>query len=231
MSVRKNKSEIHRLIKAFEREADLFHELTFRKFIIDIDSTPPDDKFLSPNHTVMLWQYYGELDGRSGVEKLSNNLEKSNLQWCMRGAKLSCFAVLEGESCKLFTRMANRASSLFNKKEIETISSRVVGEIQKNRLDGNGKPTAVTNRNPVVVWLNYLLYHLSMVSPEREYSKYIQPDPFSLSLLALEGLLENETIHKVDKSLKKVESIQFKVALSFPGEKRPYVSIERIGHP
>lgn len=172
----------------------------------------------------MLWQYYGEIDGLNGVEKLSNNLEDSNLQWCMRGAKLSCFAVLEGESCKLFTRMANRASSLFNKKEIETISSRVVGEIQKNRLDENGKPTAVTNRNSVAVWLNYLLYHLSMVSPEQEYSKFIQPDPFSLSLLALEGLLENETIHKVDKSLKKVDSIQFKVALSFPGEKRPYVS-------
>ena len=47
---------------------------------------------------------------------------------------------------------------------------------------------------------------------------------FSLSLLALEQLVENSAIEKVDKSLSRVDDIKFKVALSFPGEKRAYVS-------
>ncbi|EAW26438.1 hypothetical protein ATW7_11115 [Alteromonadales bacterium TW-7] len=52
----------------------------------------------------------------------------------------------------------------------------------------------------------------------------IDLDPFTLSLIALEDLLENEIIQKVDKSKTKLENISFKAALSFPGEKRGYVA-------
>ncbi|KNH48024.1 disease resistance protein [Pseudomonas lini] len=76
----------------------------------------------------------------------------------------------------------------------------------------------------MAVWLNFLLYYLSKVNPEKEQMQRIGLDPYSLSLLALEDLLDNPKIEKVDKSLTKVDQVNFKVALSFPGEYRGYVS-------
>ena len=43
-------------------------------------------------------------------------------------------------------------------------------------------------------------------------------------MLALEHLLENLAISKSDRSASKIQDIKFKVALSFPGQKRAYVS-------
>jgi len=224
MSLRKNKTEIKRLIGSFEREADKFHDLTFSLFYVS-DERPIDNrKFKSPNHTIMLWQYYGKIDPQSGVEKFVENLKHSDLQWGIKGAKLSAFAVIEGESCTLFARMAKRAGSLFNEKESFALKHRVVSEIQNSELGGISKPAAAVNDNQMAVWLSYLLYFISKVSPGKDKLERIEPDPFSLSLLALEGLLENPRIEKVDKSMSRVDELNFKVALSFPGEKRGYVS-------
>lgn len=85
-------------------------------------------------------------------------------------------------------------------------------------------PAAAVNTDDMAIWLNFLLYYLSKVNPEKEKMRRIEPDPYSLSLLALEDLLENPKVEKVDKSLAKVDQINFKVALSFPGEHRGYVS-------
>ncbi|WP_029132826.1 TIR domain-containing protein [Sedimenticola selenatireducens] len=223
MSLRKKRREIERLIAAFEAESDKFHDLKFKKFLFSPEKFK-DEKFESPNHTIMLWQYYGDIDIKDELPQLMKDIQTSDLQWGMRGAKLSSFAVLEGEACKLFARMANRAGSLFNKNEAEKIKSRTVAEIVGGQRADPKTTITIVNDNPLAIWVNYLLYHLSLVHPGRESAKYIQPDPFSLSLLALERLLEKPEVTKVDTSLKKVESINFKVALSFPGEKRSYVS-------
>ncbi len=63
-----------------------------------------------------------------------------------------------------------------------------------------------------------------MTNPGRERAHSIEPDPFSLSLLALERLASDQTIGKVDRSTRKLADIKFRVAMSFPGEKRLYVS-------
>jgi hypothetical protein len=224
MSLRKKKVEIKRLVAAFEREADKFHDISFSVFYVTTEGPIDNRKFNSPNHTIMLWQYYGGIEPLGGVERLFQNLKNSDLQWGLRGAELSAFGVIEGESCGLFSRMAKRAGGLFNEKESSLLKSRVVGDIQQAEVGRVSKPTAAVNSNEMAIWLNYLIYYISKVSPGKEKLRKIEPDPFSLSLLALESLLENPKIEKVDRSLSKVENINFKVAVSFPGEHRSYVS-------
>lgn len=224
MSLRKKKKEIERLISSFEREADKFHDLTFSLLYVTDEGPVDNRKFKSPNHTIMLWQYYGKIKPQGGSEKFFEDLKHSNLKWGVRGAKLSAFAVIEGESCSLFARMAKRAGSLFNEKESSVLKSRVVSEIQESENDGVSKPTAAVNSNEMAVWPSYLLYYISKVSPGKDKLERIEPDPFSLSLLALENLLVSPRIEKVDKSMIRVDEVNFKVALSFPGEKRGYVS-------
>lgn len=154
------------------------------------------------------------------------NLRESDPQWGIRGAELSLFAVLEGSSCDLFVRMAKRAGSLFNEKEARNIKSRVLDDVMKGAHEENqpAKPIGVTNDNALAVWLNFLLYHLSLTNPGRERSQKIEPDPYSLSLLALERLATDLTIGKIDRSSSELPQIKFRVAMSFAGEKRVYVA-------
>lgn len=224
MSLRKNKGEIKRLIAAFEREADKFHDLTFSLLYLSDDGAINNRVFRSPNHIIMLWQYYGKILPQVGVRELVNSVKGSDLRWGVRGAKLSVFAVIEGDSCALFGRMAKRAGRLFNEKESSVLKSRVVSDVQESEKDGVSIPTAVVNDNEMAVWLNYLLYYTSKVSPGKDKLSRIEPDPFALSLIALERLLESPRIEKADKSMSRIEELNFKVALSFPGEKRDYVS-------
>lgn len=224
MSLRKKKSEIKRLIEAFEREAAKFHDLTFSLFYINDERPVNNRKFHSPNHTIMLWQYYGEIERNGGIENFVQNLTVSDFQWGVSGAKLSAFAVIEGDSCSLFARMARRAGSLFNEKESSFLKSRIVSEILESKKNSISIPTSAVNENEMAVWLNYLLYYVSKVNPGKDKLQRIEPDPYSLSLMALEALFENPNINKVDKSITKVDEISFKVAVSFSGEKRKYVS-------
>jgi hypothetical protein len=230
MSLRKKKQEIQRLIDAFESEAAKFHDLSFSTFTIIQGIAPVDRKFANPNHTIMLWQYYGKIRPNQDNDEFLKNLQESDLQWGIRGAQVSSFGVIEGAACELFVRMAKRAGNLFNQKEAQQIQSRVLKEIFEAERDESSKPTGVTNDNVLAVWLNHLLYHISRTKPGREKLNRIEPDPFTLSLLALEQLMVEPKIAKSDRSLSKVEDINFKVALSFPGEKRAYVSkvVERL---
>jgi hypothetical protein len=120
--------------------------------------------------------------------------------------------------------MAKRAASLFSESERQKIRRRVSSEIFKPDEDKESKPLGVTNDNLLADWLNYLLYFVSEIKSGRVGLNKIEPDPYTLSLLALEGLLENLSIGKSDKSASKIKDIKFKVALSFPSEKRTYVS-------
>lgn len=223
MSLRKKTTEIKRLINAFEIEAQKFHDLTFSTYTIT-QSTYDNTKFKSPNHAIMLWQYYGKINADHTKNDLIANLNSSDLQWGVRGAQLSAYGLIEGKACDLFVRMAKRATHIFNNKEAEIIRSKVVNEIREKQADGVSKTIVNTNSNSLAIWLNYLLYYLTMTSHTQEGIRVIDIDPFALSLLALEQLLIEPTIKKVDKSLSKIEDIKFDVALSFPGEKRSYVS-------
>jgi hypothetical protein len=122
--------------------------------------------------------------------------------------------------------MAKRAGSLFSDEESMIFKSRVVNEIQAEELRKNpkSKPSAAVNDNPLAIWLNYLLFYLSRTNPNREHSIRIEPDLFTLSLLALEQLADELIIGKSDRSNTQLSKINFRVAVSFPGEKRRYVS-------
>jgi hypothetical protein len=226
MSLKNQSPEIHRLIDAFEAEAARFHDIQLSTILVTPASPSSNRKFNSPNHAIMLWQYYGRVGAGQDIEALMNNLQESQVQWGIRGAELTSFAVIEGAACALFVRMAQRAGSLFDEEEARTIKSRVLDEILVSELSehGSAKPTSVTNDNPLAIWLNYLLYHLSMMNPGRGRAHKIEPDPFSLSLLALERLATNLSIGKIDRSTRPLADIRFKVAMSFPGEQRTYVA-------
>lgn len=225
MSLSSKTAEILRLLIAFEIEAAKFHDTRLSTFLVTQSGVTTDRKFISPNHTIMLWQYYGTIQGEDETDHFVTNLQESELKWGLKGAEISSFAVVEGPAYDLFVRMAQRAGSLFDEEEARTISSRVVDEIlQSDRVAHRRKSAAVTNSNPLAIWINYLLYHLSLTNPGRERTHKIEPDPFSLSLLALERLDEHRAIGKVDRSACALANINFKVAMSFAGEQRAYVS-------
>jgi hypothetical protein len=226
MSLRDQSVEIHRLLSAFEAEAAKFHDIRLSTFLLTQSGPDSNRLFTRPNHTVMLWQYYGPIRDTQDTQRLLNNLQESELKWGLKGAELSSFAVIEGAAYDLFVRMAQRAGSLFDEEEARLISTRVADEILRREQAEHPsvKPTSVANTNPLAIWLNYLLYHLSMTHPGRERANKIEPDPFSLSLLALERLATDLTIGKIDRSTRLLKEIRFKAAMSFPGEKRAYVA-------
>jgi hypothetical protein len=220
-------TEIRRLIGAFEKEASAFHDVRLTTFFVTQTEASIDRTFARPNHTIMLWQYWGAVDSGHDGKELIDAFGESNLNWALRGARVSRFALIDGPKYDLFVRMAKRAGSLFDQDEVTTIAARVLDEIWARERETNPKalPVGVANRDPLAVWINFLLYHLSLTHPGREKSERIEPDPFALSLLALERLAEDGVIGKVDRSTRRIDEVSFKVALSFPGEHRAFVSV------
>ena len=226
MALAERIDELRRLIQAFESEAGKFYPLTLSLLYTTQDGMSFNRPIAEPNHAIMLWQYYGAIQGDSGASKLAKDLENSDLKWGVRGADLTCFGILEGESFELFIRMAQRAGALFDEDEARFLKSQMVREVLDAELKrcSQTKPIVVSNDKPLALWLNYLLFHLSLISPGRERAQRIDPDPFTLSLLALERLCSERSIVKVDRSEQPLSAIQFKVAMSFPGERRQYVA-------
>jgi TIR domain len=226
MSLIKKTDELRRLISSFESESARFHPLTLTTFFVTQQGESPSRPFATPNHAIMLWQYYGVVKTDQDPERLAVNIMDSELKWGLRGADLSCFAILEGQGYELFVRMAQRAGSLFDEVEARVIKSNIVEELiaTEQARQPSAKPVAVSNDNPLAIWINYLLYHLSLTNPGRERAQKIEPDPFSLSLLALERLRAERVIGKIDRSIRLLSEIKFQVAMSFPGEHRPYVA-------
>ena len=226
MALVEKTDELKRLIQAFESEAAKFYPLTLSLLYVTQDGPSLNRPIAKPNHAIMLWQYYGAIQGDTGAAEFAKDLENSDLTWGVRGAELSSFGVLEGDGCELFVRMAQRAGALFDKDEASSFKSRMVQEVLDAELKrcAPAKPTAASNDNPLALWLNYLLFHLSLTNPGRERAQRIDPDPFTLSLLALERLYSERSIKKVDRSDQPLSALRFKVAMSFPGERRQYVS-------
>ncbi len=179
MSIRKKKREIARLIEAFESEAKKFHDVKLSTFYVTQEGASENRKFHSSNHAIMLWQYYGTTKKEGGVDGLIENLKNSKMQWGIRGADLTRFAVIEGDKCNLFVRMAKRAANIFSSKEREAIRFGVAEEIIESEKSADCKPIATANDDGLAVWINYLLYYLSLVNPGKENVPVIEPDPFS----------------------------------------------------
>jgi hypothetical protein len=226
MSLKNKNDELRRLIRSFESEAAKFHPVTLTTFFVTQQGESLNRPLARPNHTIMLWQYYGAIKTDGDRNSLLVNFKESELKWGMRGAELTCFGILEGDGFELFIRMAQRAGSLFNKDEARAIKSKISDELihTEQALKKSSKPVSVSNDNPLAIWINYLLYHLSLTNPGRERSQKIEPDPFTLSLLALERLLAERLIGKIDRSTRPLSEIKFQVAMSFPGEHRSYVA-------
>lgn len=218
--------EIKRLIKAFENQANKFHKIEFYTYQYRQGQATENRKFKEPNHLIMLWQYIGKLNEENEIDKLVSNVKDSNLKWGVRGAELTKYGVIEGQATKKFVRMAKRAGALFSEEEALKFNTRVVNKLRDEELKKNPKsmPTIGANSNPLAIWLNYLLFHISKTYPSREYSTRIEPDVFTLSLLALERLSEELIIKEPNKSIKDISKINFSISVSFPGEKRDYVS-------
>jgi len=226
MALSEKSEEIRRLITAFTAESAKFHPLTLSLLFVTQDGPSFNRQFLKPNHAIMLWQYYGSLNGNDTVTKLVENIAASDMKWGIRGAALTCTAILEGDGLDLFLRMAQRAGALFDDQEAMQLNTRVSSEVieSEKKRSNIAKPAATSNSNTLATWINYLLFHLSMTNPGRERAQQIQPDPFSLSLIALERLLMEPIITKSDRSTKPASKLSFKVAVSFPGERRTFVS-------
>ena len=227
MPLSEKRSELSRLITAFEAEAQKFHPITFTLEYL----APPTYKFsraIEPkkHHGIMLWQFYDILGGERDTSRLAQAATSGPLTWGLPGAQLTCMGIIEGEGFDMFVRMALRAGSLFDEKEVSEIKLRLIRELVESAHAKNPSRKLVTssNSNPLAVWLNYLLYHLSQTNPGRERSRRIDPDPFTLSLLALEGLSSTPTISKMETSTRTFSDLRFLIALSFSGDKRPIVA-------
>ncbi len=81
MSLRSQSAEINRLLSAFEAEAAKFHDIRLTTILLTQKYSISDRKFALPNHSVMLWQYYGSLRSDRDTQLLLNDLQTSDLQW------------------------------------------------------------------------------------------------------------------------------------------------------
>jgi hypothetical protein len=227
MPISEKHSELSRLIAAFEAEAQRFHPTCFTLEYL----TPPKYGFsraIQPkkHHGIMLWQFYGTLDGEQDASRLAVAATSGHQILGLQGAQLTCMGIIEGEGFELFVRMALRAGSLFDEQEASDIKLRLSRELidAAQTKEPGCKVVTTTNSNPLATWLNYLLYHLSQTSPGRERSKRIDPDPFTLSLLALERLQSTSAVSKMEPSTRSFSDHRFQIALSFSGDHRPLVA-------
>ena len=135
MSILNKTQEVERLIKAFEKEADKYHDIDFHTYLLtQTGKSGIERKFRQPSHAIMLWQYLGKLGEENAVEDLGKNISESDPKWGIRGAELTKIGVIEGEGTKQFLKMAKRAGSIFNEQESMSFKSRVISEIFAEEL-------------------------------------------------------------------------------------------------
>jgi len=225
MTPQNKAKEVQRLITAFEHQADKFHDLTLSIEYLEKGQSSYSHPIKKKHHGIFLWQFVGVLKSAEENEHFAKSVVESDLTWGIPNAELTCIAIVEGEAYETFVAMARRAGAIFSKDEAYKFKSRMITEIIEAERARNpkSKKVASSNDHPLAIWLNYLLYYVSKTHPGREKSRRIEPDPFSLSLLALEDFQSQGEAVKMTSSLTKLSNITFKVALSFPGEKRSYV--------
>ena len=176
------RSEWARLRSDFEREAAKYSDLQLKLFFVLLDSPPPDVKFEQPSYAINLWQYYGS--GENARERLKS-LQLTDFG--VTGAEVSAFGALVGKEAELFRKMANRAGSLLSDEIVKVVADNVF-KMFENPAAG-GKPIAVTNKNPLAKWLNFILIATIHAHPERVRSDTLAVDPFAASLTAFDLFL------------------------------------------
>jgi hypothetical protein len=136
----------------------------------------------------------------------------------------SAFALIEGPETGLFCRMASRAGSLIP----DAVRLKLGTEIMANVVHSSSpvKPAFAVNSDPISTWLNFVLVTLTVFQPERFTRQKLPVDPFAASLVALDHLLDRlqEPYPSRNAAPTSLWKKQFDVSLSFPGEKRPFVS-------
>jgi hypothetical protein len=225
MPVSGKRPELIRLQKAFEAEAGKFPDLLLSILYFSQQATPPDRTFRQPNDQIMLWQYYGQHDGSDVFsQQLFENMQASHLSMAgLRGCQFSCYALLEGDPTEHFIRMAQRAGNLFSDRECDRIKMQATDDFTSNLPPStSGKPLSCSNSNRLAIWLNHVLHHLGRTHPRYLMEAKIDVDPYAASLSAIDAMLAKAK-HKLAASTA-FDSRRFRVALSFPGEHRPFVS-------
>lgn len=225
MTPQSRNKEIKRLITAFEYEASKFHNLTFSVEYLARGQESCSRPIQKKHHGILLWQFVGLIRDSSDSEKFADSIVTSDLKWGLPNAELTCIGIIEGDIHETFLAMAKRAGAIFTKDEAQKIKLKILQEIVEAEQSRNpaAKTVVTSNDNPLAIWLNYLLFYVSQNHPGREMASKIEPDPFSLSLLALEQFQSEGDAGKMEKSFSRLADINFKIALSFPGEQRSYV--------
>ncbi|UVO30749.1 hypothetical protein [Bradyrhizobium arachidis] len=223
MPAPEKRPELIRLQKAFEEEAGKFPDLSLSILYFSQEGIPTDRIFRKPNHQIMLWQYYGQHDGSDdATTRLYNNMQASNFVMAgLRGCQFSAYALLEGEPTAHFIRMAQRAGNLFFEKECDRIKTQAIADFTSNLPPSTtGKPISRSNANRLAIWLNHVLHHLGRTHPRYLMESKVDVDPYAASLSAIDAMLA--TAKRKAPAPSAIDTRRFRVALSFPGEHRPF---------
>jgi hypothetical protein len=228
----KAKREWRRLYQECESQASQYHDLT-----LSVDFLTPDhpaiESYEEPNHAIPLWQYVGNGEHDFHIEEF---LKAESTNYGHPHAIVIAYGIIAGAQTNLFKKMAARAGSLIPKEVRDEINVRIVRNFPAPEVPG--KPVFVGNTNALAVWLNFVLTIIATFQPERFQGRTLPVDPFAASLVAVDFLLNYERDQQSAEDvldMTEFTSRKFKVALSFPGEKREYVSkiaeglLDRLG--
>ena len=221
MSKAEVEREWQRLHQDFEAQASQYHDLTLSVDYLTADHRPelPSEQ---PNYAAVLWQYFGNAGHNFNIDEFVNT---QSTNYGHPSAKVIAYGLIAGAQTHLFRKMAHRAGSLLPDEVRFEISRRIIDNIVGPEVPG--KPVFDSNSDPLSVWLNFVLMIGSTLQPERFRRRILPVDPFAASLTAIDFLISYGREQQSAKDvLDRVEfaSRRFKVALSFPGEKRDFVS-------
>jgi len=221
MSMNEVEKEWRRLYQDFESHASQYHDLT-----LSIDyRTPhhrPELPSEKPNHVAVLWQYFGNAGHDFNADEFDPTQQTD---YGHPSAKVTAYGLIAGVQTGLFKRMAHRAGSLLP----DEFRIEITRRIMENVVDPEapGKPVFGCNQDPLATWLNFLLMIGSTLQPERFRRRTLPIDPFTASLAPIDFLLNYKPQQQSAKDVMDIAeftSQRFKIALSFPGEKREFIS-------
>jgi len=219
-------NEWKRIRADFELQASQYHDLKLSVYYVTREGASTNSTFAKPNHAISLWQSFGRVTSGESVE---NVLSARPTQFGLTNAEVSAFGVVIGTQTDLFCRMASRAGSLLPDVVNRTISL----EVAKKFIEPNteGKPVFVCNGNPLAKWLNLTLVATATWHPGRFRTETLAVDPFTASLTALDfvSTCVGKDVSKLPQTFGALSQMRFKVALSFPGERRSIVEPVALG--
>ncbi len=212
--------ELQRLRKDFEEQASRYSDTTLSICISDAGNQPRPKTRKKPNHAIMLWQYMGNT-GDKDREKLFGRIALR--KFGLTQAVTTASAVIEGPETELFRRMAHRAASLLPTSVGTTVTSLVMDNFVDPKWPG--KQVFSNNSNLLAIWLNLVLVSISTYQPGRFQRETLAVDPFAASLTAFDYILDegNNLFMGNASTASSLSQRKFKIALTFPGEKRDFV--------